>query len=57
MKYYKLLTKNGYPDNCFIIGKVYPEDFKRISYSDAISELQKYHSKDWEEVPDSEYYI
>ena len=26
MKYYKLLTKNGWPDDSFILNKIYQED-------------------------------
>ena len=59
MKYYKLLTKWGYPHSCFIMGKIYPETFKRNENDDQLSvlEIQKTYSNDWQEVPAGDYYV
>ena len=48
MKYYKLLTKEGYPGDCFIIDKIYPETFKQNENDDQLSvlEIQKWYSNE-----------
>ena len=59
MKYYKLLTKIGYSDNCFIIDKIYPEIFKQNENDDQLSvlEIQQAYPNDWQEVPAGDYFV
>lgn len=50
MAKYRLLTKEGYPDDFFVKGKIYHGDDRKSRFSDSISELSKCYYRDWERI-------
>lgn len=54
MKYYKLLTQNGWDKDHFKKGDVYPEDFKLNKNTGIVQDLVRIFPKDWKLVYDSE---
>ena len=55
MKYYKLLTKDGYTQKEFIVSRIYPEDFKINSPDRSMEEINEEYPEDWEQVSEEEY--
>lgn len=59
MNYYKLLTKQGYLGDCYVINKIYPETFKESENSSckSVLKMQRAYPNDWEKVPAGEYFV
>lgn len=59
MNYYKLLTKFGYPSDCYVINKIYPETFKESENSsyESVLKTQRAYPNDWQKVPAGEYFV
>ena len=54
MKYYKLLTKEGYRH--FKVGKIY-KDIDVINISDPVEYCVRNYPSDWQEVPAGDYFV
>ena len=59
MNYYKLLTKQGYLSDCYVINKIYPEIFKESENTGckSVLKMQRAYPNDWQEVPAGKYFV
>lgn len=55
MKYYKLITRRGYPEDYYVLNKIYKETDRLLCYT--VKALAEQWPSDWQQVTKMEYHI